>query len=190
METVISVWTSVPILHHKLWSSLIQVIACHLVDSKPLCKSILIYCELKRLGTNFSEIFMQKTKIFFLENAFGYVICKMAAILFWPHCDNSLRLSDIIWQHRSGSTSAQVMACCLMAPSHYLNQCWLTVFTKIIGHVGHFRWLGPNVRWEIWRILIEYIKPIGQMSDESWKFFGYTDLSSVRSSGIHLRAIS
>ena len=49
------------------------------------------------------------------------------------------------------------------------------VFTKIIGHVGHFRWLGPNVRWEISRILIEYIKPIGQMSDESWKFFGYTE---------------
>ena len=29
--------------------------------------------------------------------------------------------SDVIWQHRSGSTSAQPVACCLMAPSHYLN---------------------------------------------------------------------
>ena len=48
------------------------------------------------------------------------------------------------------------------------------MFTKIIGHVGHFRWLGPNVLWEISRIWIEYIKPIGQMSDESLKFFGYT----------------
>ena len=45
------------------------------------------------------------------------------------------------------------------------------VFTKIIGHVGHFRWLGPNVWWEISQIWIEYIKPIGQMSDEPWKFF-------------------
>ena len=35
--------------------------------------------------------------------------------------------------------------------------------------------LGPNVRWEISQIWIEYIKPIGQMSDESWKFLGYTD---------------
>ena len=26
---------------------------------------------------------------------------------------------------RSGSTLAQVMACCLTATSHYLNQCWL-----------------------------------------------------------------
>ena len=25
-----------------------------------------------------------------------------------------------------GSTLAQVMACCLTAPSHYLNQCWLS----------------------------------------------------------------
>ena len=27
----------------------------------------------------------------------------------------------------SGWTLAQVMACCLTAPSHYLNQCWLTI---------------------------------------------------------------
>ena len=29
-----------------------------------------------------------------------------------------------LWRHRSWSTLAQVMACCLMAPSHNLNQCW------------------------------------------------------------------
>ena len=38
---------------------------------------------------------------------------------------NSMCPSDAIWRHRSGSTLAQVMACCLTAPSHYLNQCWL-----------------------------------------------------------------
>ena len=39
--------------------------------------------------------------------------------------NNSLWLSDIMWQHyRSGSTVVQVMACCLTTPSHYLNQ-WL-----------------------------------------------------------------
>ena len=36
----------------------------------------------------------------------------------------SLWPCDAIWRHRSGSTLAQVMACCLTAPSHYLNQCW------------------------------------------------------------------
>ena len=34
---------------------------------------------------------------------------------------NSLWPSDIIWQHRSGSALAQVMASCLTAPSNYLN---------------------------------------------------------------------
>ena len=29
--------------------------------------------------------------------------------------------------HRSGSILAQVMACCLMAPAYYLNQCWLII---------------------------------------------------------------
>ena len=39
--------------------------------------------------------------------------------LLWP--------SDTIWRHRSGSTLAQLMACYLTAPSHYLKQCWLTM---------------------------------------------------------------
>ena len=38
---------------------------------------------------------------------------------FWP--------SDTMWRQRSGSTLAQVMACCLMAPSHYLNRCSLII---------------------------------------------------------------
>ena len=38
---------------------------------------------------------------------------------------NPLWPSDSAWRHKSGSTLAQVMACCLTAPSHYLNQCWL-----------------------------------------------------------------
>ena len=40
---------------------------------------------------------------------------------------NSLWPSDTIWRHKSGSTLAQEMACCLMAPSHYLNQSSLTI---------------------------------------------------------------
>ena len=40
---------------------------------------------------------------------------------------NSLWPSDTIRRQRSRSTLAQVMACCLTAPSHYLNQCWLII---------------------------------------------------------------
>ena len=46
---------------------------------------------------------------------------------------NSLWSSDEIWSHRTWSTLVQVMACCLMASSHYLNQCWhicSVAFTK------------------------------------------------------------
>ena len=65
-----------------------------------------------------------------------------SSFFFWPvifyhnhenleltHIDtlNSLWPSDDIWRQRSGSTLAQVMACCLTAPSHYLNQCWLII---------------------------------------------------------------
>ena len=49
---------------------------------------------------------------------------------------NSLWPSDAIWRHRSGSTLAQVMACCLTAPSHYLNQCWLVII-KGQWHSSH-----------------------------------------------------
>ena len=45
----------------------------------------------------------------------------------WLQLINSLRSSDAIWRPRSGSTLAQVMACCLTAPSHYLHQCWLII---------------------------------------------------------------
>ena len=46
---------------------------------------------------------------------------------------NSFRPSDAIWSQRSGSTLAQVMVCCLMAPSHDLNQCWL-IIRKVQWH--------------------------------------------------------
>ena len=48
---------------------------------------------------------------------------------------NSLWPSDAVWRHRSGSTLAQVMACCLTAPSHYLNQCRL-IISKVHWHIS------------------------------------------------------
>ena len=40
---------------------------------------------------------------------------------------NSLWPSDAIRRQWTESTLAQVMACCLKAPSHYLNQYWLII---------------------------------------------------------------
>ena len=46
---------------------------------------------------------------------------------------NTLWLSAVIWQQQSWSILVQVMAWCLMAPSHYLNQsCWL-IISEVCG---------------------------------------------------------
>ena len=45
----------------------------------------------------------------------------------WYHCFKSLWPSDAKWRHRSRSTLAQVMACCLASPRHYQNRCWLII---------------------------------------------------------------
>ena len=48
---------------------------------------------------------------------------------------NSLWPSDAIWQQGSRSTVVQVVACCLTAPSHYLNQCWLSSLRSSYVHL-------------------------------------------------------
>ena len=45
--------------------------------------------------------------------------------LLWP--------SDAIWRHRSGSALVQAMACCLTAPNHCLNHCWLLI-SQVLWH--------------------------------------------------------
>ena len=47
---------------------------------------------------------------------------------------NSLWPRDAILQHGYKSTLAQVLVCCLTAPSHYLNQCWI-VISEIPWHL-------------------------------------------------------
>ena len=75
------------------------------------------------LSNKIQRYLNQNTKVFFHWNASENVVCEMAA--FRPGGDKWP--SDAIWRHRSRSTLAQVMACCLTAPSHYLNQCWLII---------------------------------------------------------------
>ena len=87
--------------------SLVQIMACSLLGAKPLSEPTLVLLSIGTYGTNFSEILIEIQTLSFW---------KMAA-----QKDNSLRPSDAIWRHRFGSTLAQVMACCLTAPSHYLN---------------------------------------------------------------------
>ena len=69
----------------------------------------------------------------------------------WGQWVNSLWPSDAKWWHRIESTLAQVKACCLTAPSHYLNQCWLLI-SKDIWHLFEictYKILdsSPRVQW-------------------------------------------
>ena len=60
------------------------------------------------------------------------------------HWVNSIWSSDTIWPLRSGSTLAQVMAWCLTAQSHYLNQCCLVnVIMDVLWHSpeSSFTWM-------------------------------------------------
>ena len=57
----------------------------------------------------------------------------------------SLWTRDAIWLHRFGSTFAQGMACCLTAPSHYLNQYWL-IISLVVWHTPD-----GNIHWKCWQ---------------------------------------
>ena len=48
----------------------------------------------------------------------------------WRQCVDSLEPSDVIsiWNRESWSTLVTAVACCLMATSHYLNQCLINVY--------------------------------------------------------------
>ena len=77
------------------------------------------------------------------------------------HLGNGLMLDNInsswpsepIWCHKTWSTTmlVQVMACCLTAPTHYLNECW-QIISEVLRHSpqGNLRWNTKDVYpwWE------------------------------------------
>ena len=57
-------------------------------------------------------------RFIFFSTQMSYRVCGL----------DSLRPSDAIWH---GSALAQVLACGLMAPKHYLIQCWIMIYIYI-----------------------------------------------------------
>ena len=80
---------------------------------------------IKPSRTNFNEILLKIATSLLKKCLLQHGAHFNQASLCWRI--NSLWPSDTIWWHRSRSTLVQVMACCLTAPSHYLNQCWLII---------------------------------------------------------------
>ena len=50
----------------------------------------------------------------------------------------------IPWGYKSGSTLAQVMACCPAVPCHYMDKCWL-IISKVLWHLSE----GIIIRYEV-----------------------------------------
>ena len=68
---------------------------------------------------------------------------------------NSLWPSDPIWRHRSGSTLAQVMVCCLTAPTHNMNQSWL-IFKGVLGPYPESNLIYELLKRSIWKVSLEF----------------------------------
>ena len=63
--------------------------------------------------------------------------------------------SDAMWRRGHGLILAQIMACCLTAPSHYLNQIWL-IIGKVQWHSseGDFVYIRHQSLKLDWKLLI------------------------------------
>ena len=71
---------------------------------------------------------------YYVHMSFNFV--NIITGFFWQlYCQrfNSLGPRNAIWRWRSWSTLVKVMACCLTAPSYYLNRCWL-IISKVMWH--------------------------------------------------------
>ena len=71
------------------------------------------------------------TKINSISHGLDAWICNYMSVKMW--LINTMCPSDTIWWNITGSTLAQVMDCCLTAPSHYPNPCWLLI-SEILWH--------------------------------------------------------
>ena len=99
------------------------------------------WCQDMMTTKNFNCNFMFENQCHFHRNfsGFGMMPIKQA-----HHESNMAKISDTPCYHKVTShnkliavflwpTLFYVMACCLTAPSHYLNQCWV-IITEVLWH--------------------------------------------------------
>ena len=67
--------------------------------------------------------------------------------------------SEAMSCYKTWSTLTKVMACCLTAPSHYLNQCWLIII-EVLWHSPHGNFTGNS----------QDIRPWFEFENEKLKF--------------------
>ena len=82
----------------------------------------------KAPGHQYPQCWLDISFYWYLPYRYRCVIVILQHVqLEWTHCVQVLPHGD-----RSGSTLAQVMACCLTAPSHHLNLCWLIISSRVL----------------------------------------------------------
>ena len=91
IKRVNSLWPSDVIWLQRVRSSLVHIMACCLLCTKPLPEPIVIHCQLDPYMNKLQWNSNQNTKIYIEENAFQNVVFKMAAILFQPQSVNTVR---------------------------------------------------------------------------------------------------
>ena len=85
-----------------------------------------------------------------------------AYMQYWGRWVNSLWPNDAIWDRDLGQHWLRRKACCLMAPSYYLNQCWLITNGAISQEVSRYSF--ENWAWKI--------QGLGHLQVEWWQNSG------------------
>ena len=170
-----SLWPNDVIWSERTWS-MVQVMACHPFGAKPLPKPIPTYCQLKAWN---SVKFQSKIQAFSFEKLYLRMLSAR-----WRLFYSGLRVCYILnwylehfqlWWHRSGSTLAYVMVCCLTTPRHFLNQCWL-IITKVKWHSSDISFTRDATAINHWNQFENYFyessfkSPTGHWVKETWPY--------------------
>ena len=90
------------------------------------------------------------------------------------HCGLVTPYGDIyLGQYWLGAVKAQAMACCLMAPSHYMNQCWL-IIKGVLWHSFGFKFIRGAHELNPWLVFGDYTFEIKNTSPKANQFKSYT----------------
>ena len=95
--------------------ALVQIMAWRRLGDKPLSEPMMV--------SSLTDICVMRPQ--WVKWNGGFILKFPFMLVIYIYYLNSLWPGDAIWRHGTRSTLTQVMACCLTAPSHYLNQCWL-----------------------------------------------------------------
>ena len=134
---ITTVWPSKVLWWPISWLPFVQEVTCiHQAPSHYLNQCLLMITGI--LWYSFVGIFTDNIWIISQQNVFKFYTYEIGHISPRVHWVNPLRLNNAIWIHRSGQTLTQVMACCLVAPSHYLHRYIMSLkilFLKLLPHL-------------------------------------------------------